>query len=80
MCLSTWSSISEFPRDDGGLPGPDAVEKLESYPLSYGDGLCISATDLERKGEVGGRVWCPREASSFGSRVTTVSAHIGCLA
>ena len=47
-------SISEFPRNEGGLPGPDLVEKLESYPLSYGDGLRNSAIDLERKGVGGG--------------------------
>jgi hypothetical protein len=86
MYLSTWSSISEFPRDDGGLPGPDAVEKLESYPMSYGDGLCISYPLIWReRGRMGGMVSMRRsmdgrEASSFGSRVATVSAHIVCLA
>jgi hypothetical protein len=59
--------MSEFPREDGGWPGPDAVEKLESYPLSYGDGLCISATDLERKGEDGG-VWFPRAGVWIGAK------------
>jgi hypothetical protein len=24
--LSTWSSMSEFPRDEGGCPGPEAWE------------------------------------------------------
>ena len=26
MYLSTWSSMSEFPRDEGGCPGPEAWE------------------------------------------------------
>ena len=27
---SAWSSISEFPCEDGGLPGPEAREYVES--------------------------------------------------
>ena len=66
--------MSELPREDGGLPGPDAVEKLESYPLSYGDGLCISATDLERKGDDGG-VWCPRVGVCMGAKRALLDAE-----
>ena len=67
--------MSEFPREDGGWPDPDAVEKkLESYPLSYGDGLCISVTDLERKGEDWG-VWCPRAGVWMGAKRARLEAE-----
>ena len=51
--LSAWSSTSELPLEDGGLPGPEAVE---SYPLSYGDAVSSSVerADLFRNGAVGG--------------------------
>ena len=51
--LSAWSSTSELPLEDGGLPGPEAVE---SYPLSYGDALSpsIERADRFRNGPVGG--------------------------
>jgi hypothetical protein len=44
----------------GGLPGPDAVEYEESYPLSYGDGAFMSSMDLaerDKNGELGGVCW-----------------------
>ena len=44
----------------GGLPGPDAVEYSELYPLSYGDSAVWSSmeqAERDRNGELGGVCW-----------------------
>ena len=44
----------------GGLPGPEAVEYDESYPLSYGDWAVMSSAERaerDRNGELGGVYW-----------------------
>ena len=43
--LLAWSPTSELPLEDGGLPGPEAVE---SYPLSKGDALSPSIERANR--------------------------------
>ncbi len=48
--------MSELPREEGGCLGPEAVEKLESYPLSYSEGFCILEAERDRK-EVYTEVW-----------------------
>ena len=64
MYLSTWSSRSEFPRKEGRCPGPEALEYLESCPLSYGDGLVMSSAERDRNGDVGGVWWLRGERGS----------------
>jgi hypothetical protein len=39
----------ELPHEEGGCLGPEAVEKLESYPLSYSEEFCILEAERDRK-------------------------------